>query len=170
MRRNPEGYSNNYPEPEEPTSWPDVNRRFLNAQRNLDDAELGLDHGQSRESVGWFLQRAMENALKGTLAYGEYDDGIRGAGRWERSHDIERLQNAVNRLDETDALLRGRDFSELTEYAITVQHDGEEKPLEEHRIYREVLDTIQRMMERVEEGTGLGLEVYRREGPRPDPS
>ena len=51
-RRGGNDYGNEYPEPEIPDNWPDIERRFLNAQRHLDDAEGMLEMGTSRESVG----------------------------------------------------------------------------------------------------------------------
>ena len=57
-RRGENDYGNEYPDPEIPDNWPDTQRRFLNAQRRLDDAEGMLEMGLSRESVGWQLQHA----------------------------------------------------------------------------------------------------------------
>ena len=87
MRRRDEyGYNNMYPEPDIPDNWPDIERRYLNAQRHLDDGLIGLEHGMSYEGVGWNLQRSIENALKGipcshgTTRRTTPVDGIAGPG------------------------------------------------------------------------------------------
>ena len=161
-------YGNEYPEPEVPDNWPDIERRFLNAQRHLDDAEGMLEMGLSRESVGWQLQHSIENALKGFLAHMDHPE--ENPGRWDswtRSHDVERLQDLVNGYEEGRSMLQNRDFSELTEYAVKFQYDGMEHYLDESEVYRTVSATVARFMEYSQENSGLELPRYQRGDPRP---
>ena len=166
-RRGSEDYGNEYSEPE-PDSWPDIEQRFINAQRHMDDAEPGLGAGMSRESVGWQLARPVENNLKGYLAYEGYDDGM--AGRWEswtRSHDMEMLQEVARAYPDGSRLLKEMDFSRLTDYEVKFQYGGEEHQLEEHEVLDAVKSVVGTFMEHLEEQTCLKLPLYEREGPRP---
>ena len=167
-RRGENDYGNEYTEPEIPDNWPDIERRFLNAQRHLDDAELGLAIGISRESVGWQLQHGIENALKGFLAHMDHPE--ENPGRWDswtRSHDMEKLQDLVNGYQEGRRMLQNGDFSELTQYAVKFQYDGIEHYLDESEVYRTVNTTVERFMQYSEEDTGLELPRYQRGDPRP---
>ncbi len=156
-----------YPEPEQPDGWPDVEQRFLNAQRCLDDGAGMLEAGLSREAVGWQLQRAMENGLKGFLAWVEYDDG-KGSTRegWLRTHNLEELQTAARRYEAGQKILGDAEFSSLTDYAVKVQYAGEEIPLDETQVYRAVAGTVAHFIKQVEKESGLGLPVYQRGEPR----
>ena len=167
-RRGENDYGNEYPDPEIPDNWPDTQRRFLNAQRRRDDAEGMLEMGLSRESVGWQLQHAMENTLKGFLSYMSHPDEKQGGwGSWTRSHDMEQLQDLAREYGEGRRILGNVDFSDLTEYAVKFQYGGMEKHLAESEVFRAVSSTIERFMEHSEENSGLELPRYRRGDPRP---
>ena len=167
-RRGEDDYGNEYPEPETPDNWPDIERRYLNAQRHLDDAEGMLEMGLSRESVGWQLQHAMENALKGFLSHMNHPDEERGNWTsWTRSHDMELLQDLVRQYESGKEILGSGDFSELTEYAVKFQYDGMEKQLAESDVYRTVSSTIERFLNQSEADSGIELARYKRGDPRP---
>ena len=156
-----------YGEPVEPTSWPDVNRRFHSAQRHLDDAEKSLNAGQSREIAGFLLQQAMENALKGSLAHDGYDGASDGNPGWERSHDNLMLQEKARVLPIGARALMDRDFSQLTNYAVKFRYDNRDFDLDESEVFNAVKSTIQHMMEIIEEQTGMNFDVYVPDAPRP---
>lgn len=169
MRRRGENeYGNEYPEPEIPDNWPDIDQRFLNAQRHLDDAEGMLELGLSQESVGWQLQHGMENALNGFLSHMNHPEERPGRwDSWTRSHDIESLQNLVREYEAGRRILQETDFSELTGYAVKFQYDGIDHYLDESEVYREVSATVEKFMELCEEDTGLELSRHQRGNPRP---
>lgn len=169
-RRGGEDYGNEYREPEIPNNWPDIEQRFTNAQRHLDDALIGLEHGASREGVGWNLQHGVENALKGYLAHMGYDDGKGGAwDSWHRSHDMTLLQDIVNEHQDGKDILGGMDFSDLTEYAVKVQYHGEMRQLQENEVYDAVEAKITRFMEYSERLAGTELPKFQRDVPRREP-
>lgn len=166
--RSENDYGNKYPEPEIPDNWPDTQRRFLKAQRRLDDAEGMLKMGISRESVGWQLQQAVENTLKGFLSHMNHPDEKQdGWDNWTRSQDIEQLQNLTREYEEGKRILGPAAFSGFTEYAVKFQHDGIEHYLDESEVYRTVSTTVERFMQYSEEDTGLELPRYQRGDPRP---
>ena len=161
-RRGAEDY--HYGEPDEPVSWPDVNHRFHNAQRHLDDAEKNLNAGASRETAGFLLQLAMENALRGALAHDGYDGKSDGNEGWERSHDSLMLQEKARGLPTGARTLFDRDFSQLTNYAVKFRYDEREFDLEESQVFNAVKGTIEHMMEIIEEETGMSFDDYLPDG------
>ena len=58
----------NYDNPE-PSNWPDIRQRIVNAKRCLSDLKvLTEDPRSSQELIGFTAQQALENALKGWIS------------------------------------------------------------------------------------------------------
>ncbi len=158
------GCGNRYPEPK-PNRWPDVEQRFTNYQRQVLAAQNNLDAGLGYEEVGYNMQRCLENALKGFLAYLEFNDGQ--DNRWQQIHDIGLLQNAVMTFEPGRQALGSNDFSFLTDYAITIPYQGVQDPLpDEASVLDQIKETVQEMMRFVENDAGLDLPRYSPPGPR----
>lgn len=148
-----------------PNNWPDGEQRFIKYQRQVMAAEVTLEAGLGYEEVGQHLQRCFENALKGFLAYMQYDDGQ--GNMWLRTHDIGVLQRAVNAFADGRRILAGNDFSFLTEYAIDAPYEGvQEPPPDEARVLSAIKATATAMMEFIENGAGESLPRYTPPGPR----
>ena len=148
-----------------PNNWPDVEQRFINYQRQVMAAEVTLEAGLGYEEVGQHLQRCLENALKGFLAYMGYDDGQ--GNTWLRTHDIGALQQAVGTFADGRRILAGSDFSFLTEYAIDAPYEGvQEPPPDEARVLSAIKATVTAMMEFIENDAGARLPRYTPPGPR----
>ena len=148
-----------------PNNRPDVEQRFTKYQRQVMAAELALDLGLGYEEVGHNFQRCLENALKGFLAYMQYDDG-RGNG-WLRSHDIGILQDAARTFADGQRILAGNDFSFLTEYASDAPYQGVQQPLPDAAgVLAAIKATVGAMMEFIENDAGASLPRYTPPGRR----
>ena len=164
MNREATGYGNQYGELE-PNNRPDVEQRFINYQRQVLAAENNLDAGLGYEEVGHNMQRCLENALKGFLAYLEYDDGQNN--EWQRTHDIGGLQNAVLTFETGRQILGDNNLSFLTEYAITIPYEGVHDPLpDEADVLTQIKDIVGKMMDFIAEDAGRDLPRYFPPGPR----
>lgn len=128
-------------------------------------AEVPLEAGLGYEEVGQHFQRCLENALKGFLAYMQYDDGQGNA--WLRTHDIGVLQRAVNAFADGRRILDGNNFCFLTEYAIDAPYEGvQEPPPDEAGVLAAINETVTAMMEFIENDAGARLPRYTPPGPR----
>ncbi|MDE2785309.1 MAG: nucleotidyltransferase domain-containing protein [Chloroflexota bacterium] len=164
MNHEPANEGDRYPHTQ-PNNWPDVEQRFINYQRQVLLAEIALDAGLGYEEVGHNFQRCLENALKGFLAYMQYDDGQ--GNTWLRTHDIGVLQRAVNAFADGRRILAGNDFSFLTEYAIDAPYEGvQEPPPDEAGVLSAIKATVGAMMEFIENDAGARLPRYAPPGPR----
>ena len=164
MKHEPAGDGDRYPHTP-PNNWPDVEQRFINYQRQILAAEVTLESGLGYEEVGQHLQRCLENALKGFLAYASYDDGQ--GNTWLRTHDIGVLQLAVDAFANGRRILAGNDFSFLTEYAIDAPYEGvQEPPPDEAGVLSAIKATVGAMMEFIENDAGSRLPRYTPPGPR----
>ena len=164
MNHEPAGDGDRYPHTP-PNNWPDVEQRFINYQRQVMAAEVTLEAGLGYEEVGQHLQRCLENALKGFLAYMGYDDGQ--GNTWLRTHDIGVLQQAVDGFADGRRILAGNDFSFLTEYAIDAPYQGvPEPPPDEAGVLSVIKATVGTMMEFIENDAGASLPRYMPPGPR----
>ena len=148
-----------------PDNWPDVEQRFINYQRQVMAAEVTLEAGLGYEEVGQHLQRCLENALKGFLAYMGYDDGQ--GNTWLRTHDIGVLQQAVEAFAGDRRILAGNDFSFLSEYAIDAPYEGVQEPLpDEAGVLAAIKSAVAAMVEFVENDAGASLPRYTPPGRR----
>ena len=165
MNHEPAGDGDRYPHTS-PNNWPDVEQRFIKYQRQVMAAEVTLEAGLGYEEVGQHLQRSLENALKGFLAYMAHDDGQ--GNRWLRTHDIGVLQQAVEYFDDGRLILAGNGFSFLTEYAADVPYEGVQEPSpDETGVLSAIKATVGTMMEFIESNAGARLPRYTPPGPRP---
>ena len=165
MDREPTGYGNEYEELE-PNNWPDVEQRFTNYQRQILAAENNLEAGLGYEEVGFHFQRSLENAMKGFLAYMDYDDGLDNV--WMRTHNINTLQDAVLKFPEGMGIIGTQDFSFLTAYAIEIPYQGVQDPLpDEASVLESIRETVSAMTRLIEEDSGHALPRYQPPGPRP---
>ena len=164
MNHEPTNDGDRYPHTP-PNNWPDVEQRFINYQRQVMAAEVTLEAGLGYEEVGQHLQRCLENALKGFLAYMGYDDGQ--GNTWLRTHDIGVLQQAVDGFADGRRILAGNDFSFLTEYAIDAPYQGvQEPPPDEAGVLSAIKTTVGAMMAFIENDAGVLLPRYTAPGPR----
>lgn len=148
-----------------PNNWPDVEQRFTNYQRQALLAEMALDAGLGYEEVGHNFQRCLENALKGFLAYMQYDDGQNNG--WLRSHDIGILQDAVRTFADGQRILGSNDFSFLTEFAVVAPYEGvQDPPPDEEGVLSAIKATAAAMMEFIENDAGASLPRYTPPGRR----
>ena len=164
MNHEPAADSDRYPDTR-PNNWPDVEQRFTNYQRQVMAAEVTLEAGLGYEEVGQHFQRCLENALKGFLAYMQYDD--RQGNGWLRSHDIGILQDAVRTFADGQRILAGNDFSFLNEYASDAPYQGVQQPLpDEAGVLAAIQATVGAMMAFIENDAGASLPRYTPPGPR----
>ena len=164
MNHEPAGSSDRYPDIR-PNNWPDVEQRFINYQRQIMAAEVTLEAGLGYEEVGQHFQRCLENALKGFLAYMQYDDRQRNG--WLRTHDIRILQDAVRTFPDGQRILAGNDFAFLTEYAIDAPYEGvQEPPPDEEGVLSAIKTTAAAMMEFIQNDAGASLPRYTPPGRR----
>ena len=158
------GYGNHYPELE-PNSWPDVEQRFTNYQRQALAAETLMEQGLGYEEVGQHMQRCLENSLKGFLVYMDYDDGQ--GNDWQKRHPISGLQEKVRTFQEGRDLLQDSDFSFLNEYAVDIPYQGVQDPLPDERsVLDSIKNTAAAIMDFIETDSGRQLPEYRPPGPR----
>ena len=164
MNHEPVGDGEHYPHTP-PNNWPDVEQRFTNYQRQVLLAEMALDAGLGYEEVGHNFQRSLENALKGFLAYMQYDDGQNND--WLRSHNIGILQDAVRTFADGQRILGSNDFSFLTEFAVTAPYEGVQEPLpDEAGVLSAIKSTVAAMMGFIENDAGASLPRYTSPGRR----
>ncbi len=164
MNCEPAADSNRYPEVE-PNNRPDVEQRFTNYQRQILAAESLLQQGLGYEEVGQQLQRCLENACKGLLAYFDYDDG--GGNVWRRTHSIRALQEAIRTFPHGQCILGDADFSFLDEYAIDAPYEGVQEPLpDEYEVLDSIKATGNAMMALIAADSGQPLPTYTPPGPR----
>ena len=158
------GYGNQYPDTE-PNNWPDIEQRFTNYQRQILAAENNLEAGLGYEEVGFHFQRSLENAMKGFLSYMEYDDGE--DNDWTRSHSISELQEVVRTFPEGQAALGANDYTFLNDYAIEIPYEGVQDPLpDEAEVLLNIMETVDNMMQFIEQDSGTQLARYQPPGPR----
>ena len=164
MNHEPVGDGGRYPDTQ-PNNRPDVEQRFIKCQRQIMAAELALGLGLSYEEAGQHFQRCLENALKGFLAYMQYDDGQ--SNDWLRSHNIGILQDAMRTFADGQRILAGSDFSFLTEFAITAPYEGvQDPPPDEAGVLAAIKATVTAMMEFIENDAGASLPRYTPPGRR----
>ena len=148
MNRDPVGYNDPYGKIA-PNNWPDVARRFTNYQRQVRSAKLLLEEGMGYEEVGHFLQRCLENAFKGLLAYLEYDDGEQNA--WRRTHSLTVLQKGIRTFSTGRQILGDKDFSFLNDRGIHLPYEGVGHPLpDEAGVLASIQETVEAVMQFVE--------------------
>ena len=164
MNCEPAAGSDRYPEVE-PDNRPDVEQRFTNYQRQILAAESLLELGLGYEEVGQQLQRCLENAYQGFLAYLEYDDGAGNA--WRRTHSLAALQAAIRALPDSQHILGDADFAFLDEYAIDAPYEGVQEPLpDEYLALESIRSTVGNMMAFIAADSGQPLPTYTPPGPR----
>ena len=148
-----------------PDNWPDVEQRFTNYQRQVLLAEVALDAGLGYEEVGHSFQRSLENALKGFLAYMQYDDGQNNG--WLRSQNIGTLQDATRTFADGQRILGSNDLSFLTEFAVITPYEGvQDPPSDEAGVLAAIKATVAAMVEFIENDAGAGLPRYTPPGRR----
>ena len=164
MNCEPAAGSDRYPEVE-PDNRPDVEQRFTNYQRQILAAESLLEQGLGYEEVGQQLQRCLENAYKGFLAYLEHDDGAGNA--WRRTHSLAAPQAAIRALPDGQRILGDTDFAFLDEYAIDAPYEGVQEPLpDEYLVLESIRSTVSNMMAFIAADSGEPLPAYTPPGPR----
>ena len=52
----------------EPTNWPDIRQRIINAKRELRVLNVLVEADADQEAIGFHAQQALENALKGWIS------------------------------------------------------------------------------------------------------
>ncbi len=164
MNCEPAAGSDRYPDVE-PNNRPDVEQRFTNYQRQILAAESLLEQGLGYEEVGQQLQRCLENAYKGFLAYLEYDEGA--GNDWRRTHSLAALQAAIRTLPDSQRILGDADFAFLDEYAIDAPYEGVQEPLpDEYLVLGSIRSTVSNMMAFIAANSGEPFPTYTPPGPR----
>ena len=164
MNCEPAAGSDRYPEVD-PDNRPDVEQRFTNYQRQILAAESLLEQGLGYEEVGQQLQRCLENAYQGFLAYLEYDDSA--GNDWRRTHSLAALQAAICTLPVGQRILGDADFAFLDEYAIDAPYEGVQEPLpDEYLVLESIRSTVSNMMAFIAADSGEPLPAYTPPGPR----
>jgi HEPN domain-containing protein/predicted nucleotidyltransferase len=132
----------------EPTNWPDIRQRIINAERELGDLEALIETPRSsQEAIGFHAQQAIENALKGWIS--ALDDDYRN------THDLANLAAIVRRHPEETDTHAGERLAWLTEYAVTYRYHGAQVEMDDRfELFFAVTETVEAIIARIRELTG----------------
>ncbi len=128
----------------DPTNWPDIRQRIINAERELRALEILVEGNADQETIGFHAQQAIENALKGWIS--ALDDEYRN------THDLADLAAIVRRHPgETDTPARER-MAWLTAYAVRYRYEGARVEMEDQfELFFAVTETVEAIIARIRE-------------------
>ena len=105
----------NYDNPE-PTNWPDIRQRIVNAERELRVLNDLVEADSAQEAIGFHAQQAIENALKGWISALDADYG--------NTHDLGILMAIVRQHPGENDTPAGEQLTWLTKYAVEYRYEG----------------------------------------------
>ena len=137
----------NYDNPE-PSNWPDIRQRIVNAKRCLGDLEvLTEDPRSSQEAIGFHTQQAMENALKGWISALDAD--------YVNTHDLADLAAIVRQHPAENDTHAGERLTWLTRYAVRYRYEGAQVVVEDRSaLLTVVAETVEAIIDRIRALTG----------------
>ena len=136
----------NYDNPE-PTNWPDIRQRIVNAERELRVLNDLVEADSAQEAIGFHAQQAIENALKGWISALDADYG--------NTHDLSKLMAIVRRHPGERETPAGEQLMWLTEYAVKYRYEGAVVDMDDRFALLEgVTKTVQAIIARIRMLTG----------------
>ncbi len=133
----------------DPTNWPDIRQRIINAERELRVLEDLVEANSAREAIGFHAQQAIENALKGWIS--ALDDDYRN------THDLANLTAIVRRHPEENDTPAGERLAWLTDYAVIYRYQGAQVEMDDRfELFFAVTETVEAIIARIRALTGAG--------------
>ena len=100
----------------EPTNWPDIRQRIINAKRELRVLNVLVEADADQEAIGFHAQQALENALKGWISALDTD--------YKNTHDLSDLSAIIRTHPEENDTPAGEKLTWLTDYAVRYRYHG----------------------------------------------
>ncbi len=136
----------NYDNPE-PTNWPDIRQRIVNAERELRVLNDLVEADSAQEAIGFHAQQAIENALKGWISALDADYG--------NTHDLSKLMAIVRRHPGERETPAGEQLMWLTEYAVKYRYEGAVVEMDDRfALLKGVTETVHAIIARIRMLTG----------------
>ena len=133
----------------DPTNWPDIGQRIINAERELRVLEDLVEANSAREAIGFHAQQAIENALKGWVS--ALDDDYRN------THDLADLAAIVRRHPEENDTTAGERLAWLTDYAVIYRYQGAQVQMDDiFELFFAVTETVEAIIARIHALTRAG--------------
>ncbi len=133
----------------EPTNWPDIRQRIVNAERELSDLEKLIEINASQEAIGFHAQQAIENALKGWISALDAD--------YKNTHDLADLAAIVRMHPEEKDTPAGEHLAWLTRYAVHYRYHGVEVSMDDRfELLNAVTEVVQAIIARIRVLSGSG--------------
>ena len=133
----------------DPTNWPDIGQRIINAERELRVLEDLVEANSAREAIGFHAQQAIENALKGWVS--ALDDDYRN------THDLADLAAIVRRHPEENDTSAGERLAWLTDYAVIYRYQGAQVQMDDiFELFFAVTETVEAIIARIHALTRAG--------------
>jgi predicted nucleotidyltransferase len=103
-------------EGEERDNRPDIRQRIANAERELRTLKILIENDADQETIGFHVQQALENALKGWISALD--------GEYRNTHDIGNLAAIVRGFPAEGDTPAGEQLDWLTKYAVEYRYEG----------------------------------------------
>ncbi len=126
----------------EPTNWPDIRQRIINAERELRVLEDLVEANSAPEAIGFHAQQALENVLKGWISALDTD--------YKNTHDLSDLSAIIRNHPEEDDTPAGEKLTWLTDYAVRYRyHDIEVCVEDRFELLAAVTETVETIIARI---------------------
>ncbi len=137
------------PDDQEPTNWPDIRQRIVNAEREVNALDVLIAGEGPQEAIGFHAQQAVENVLKGWISALDTDYG--------NTHDIGDLIAIIRTHPEEDDTPAGEQLTWLSSYAVTYRYEGARLHMEDRfGLLSAVTYTVNTIIARIRTLTGTG--------------
>jgi HEPN domain-containing protein len=131
----------------EPTNWPDMQQRVINARREVRVLNVLVEGEADQEAIGFHAQQALENALKGWISALDTD--------YRNTHNLGDLAAIVRTRPEEIATPAGERLSWLTAYAVRYRYVGVQVDLQDRfGLLSSVTETVEAIIARIDTLTG----------------